>query len=63
MKINFKLIQKILDEKKWTHTDLADQMGVTRQSVCNQFKKGAKSFSTAEKYARALKIKAKDLIL
>jgi DNA-binding XRE family transcriptional regulator len=63
MKINFKLIQEILDEKKWTHTDLADKMGVTRQSVCNQFNHGAKSFATAEKYAKALKMKAKDLII
>jgi DNA-binding Xre family transcriptional regulator len=63
MKINFKLIKEKMADKKWNQTDLADEMGVTRQSVCNQFRGGVKSLKTIERYARALKMKPKDIII
>jgi transcriptional regulator with XRE-family HTH domain len=62
MKINIKLIKQILDNKEWNQSDLADKMGVTRQSVSIQFKNGVTTLKTIEKYARALKVSAKTLI-
>ena len=46
----------------FTGVELAKMMGMTPGSICNQERKGIRTISTAEKYARYLKCRPQDLL-